>query len=424
MPETPASADNRAMPALPRRPLPRRLLLLLLALAGMALHARTPAPAPAPAPTPQALLVLHDAGHQLTLQGGADGPSGARLQAATPLVGAPQIAAQARHAYWATQDGGVVQITLPALEQVAHAPVCQAGAPLLALSGDGHWLLAACTEEGRAQIFDAALQPVRAIDIATLDGRRRSGAAQLLALPERRSWLLAPAALDELWEISHDRNAAPIFDGLVHDYRMGEAIASSGFLGVRRTPLASPLANVMVPPGSRFVVGAERCAPPAPCRVRVLHLDARSQVAGWSLSGAPRPDASALWTRQGQAVLALAGTAAAPTLIGLQRWQPLEHAALPVPAQHIALQPGSERLWLQTPSGPWAIVDARTLHTLATLDAGQPTSLAFTRDGRGALLVQAGAKGWLTVYDALTLAPLQRLPFAGLRGAWPLALIA
>ncbi len=42
----------------------------------------------------------------------------------------------------------------------------------------------------------------------------------------RRSFVIVFEPLAELWELSTDPQAAPIFDGLVHDYHQGEAIAS------------------------------------------------------------------------------------------------------------------------------------------------------------------------------------------------------
>ena len=258
------------------------LLICTLVLAAAA-HLRAWGQVP-----PSALLVLHDAGRQVTLLDARDGVVLAARLLPVRLSGPPQVSPDPAQLYWGTPEGHIVQLTLPDLGIAAQVSAhVGSGTPRLALSGDGRWLLAAGAREALVQIFDATLKPVRRITIASPDGREQSGAAQVLTLAGSRSWLLALDTLRELWEISYDPAAAPIFDGLVHDYRMGEALPRSGFLGVRRTPLPAPLPDVLVPDGTRLVVGSERCPRPrpAPCACCTWTRAARS--ARWR-STAPR----------------------------------------------------------------------------------------------------------------------------------------
>ncbi|MEN9630493.1 MAG: hypothetical protein RJA10_3721 [Pseudomonadota bacterium] len=60
----------------------------------------------------------------------------------------------------------------------------------------------------------------------------------------RQSFVVVPRGARELWEVSWSETAEPIYDGLVHDYRMGEGLARPGYLGLRRTPLQRPLVAV------------------------------------------------------------------------------------------------------------------------------------------------------------------------------------
>jgi hypothetical protein len=104
-------------------------------------------------------------------------------------------------------------------------------------STDGRWRV-----EGQANavvVFDAG-QPVKTLPARALAGGEASTVSAVRWLPQRRSFVIAFDRLPELWELSVDPNAPPIHDGLVHDYRMGEAIAAPGFLGVRRTLLDAP----------------------------------------------------------------------------------------------------------------------------------------------------------------------------------------
>ena len=111
--------------------------------------------------------------------------------------------------------------------------------------------------------------------------RRRGAATALFSLPQRRSFFAAWPALGESWEISLDPDAAPIFDGLVHDYRMGEGIAKPGYLGARRAPLGRPMpafgfADARVP----WLAGKQGD------EVVVVHLDVRRRIAALRVAGA------------------------------------------------------------------------------------------------------------------------------------------
>jgi len=368
-------------------------------------------------PPPPALLVLHDAGRQLTLLDGRDGAARATRRLPTRLDGPPQVSPDGARLYWGTPQGEIVQLALPGLEVAAQTPAgVGPGTPLLALSGDGRWLLAAGARHAFAQVLDAALQPVRRIAIATPDGRAQGRAAQVLTLAGQRSWVLALDALRELWEISYDPSAPPIYDGLVHDYRMGEALPRSGFLGVRRTPLPAPLPDVLVPGGTRFALGSERCQPPAPCTLRLLHLDTRSQIAAVALDGTPSPGASAAWMQGGRLRLALAGLAHAAAPLDLPRMQPGTDAALPARARRILHDGDSAALWLQREDGAWLKLRTDTLQAQAELEATPHTRLLMLQGAP--VLVTPGAEGTVSLRDPATLQERLRLPFSGLQGAW------
>jgi hypothetical protein len=126
-------------------------------------------------------------------------------------------------------------------------------------------------------LFDPALERARTWRATGLDGRIVSQVADVRDNPARRSFLVSFTTLPELWEISYDPQAEPIFDGLVHDYRMGEGIARSGFLGVRRTPLDAPFTVLSIAGGGRHVVGTTR-HPDGSVTRDVVHLDVRRRI--------------------------------------------------------------------------------------------------------------------------------------------------
>lgn len=149
----------------------------------------------------------------------------------------------------------------------------------LAASADGRWALAAHGQ--RLSLVDAQGAVVKTFEGSDLGRTRRGVATVLFSLPQRQSFFAAWPALGESWEISLDPAAAPVFDGLVHDYRMGEAIASPGYLGLRRAPLDQPIpAFSFVDHRVPWVAGMQGD------EVVVVHLDVRRRIAALRVPGA------------------------------------------------------------------------------------------------------------------------------------------
>ena len=149
----------------------------------------------------------------------------------------------------------------------------------LAASPDGRWALAAHGE--RLDLVDQRGEVARTFDGIDLKGESRGAAEALFSLPQRRSFFAAWPALGESWEISLDPAAAPIFDGLVHDYRMAEGIPKPGYLGARRAPLGRPLpAFGFADERASWVAGTQGD------EVVVVHLDVRRRIAALRVEAA------------------------------------------------------------------------------------------------------------------------------------------
>lgn len=247
----------------------------------------------------------------------------------------------------------------------------------LAASADGAWALLAHGE--RVTLLDAGARPIRTYDGLNLPRTRRSRAQALFAHAGRSSLIATWPAMDELWEIQLDPSAPPIFDGLVHDWRMGEALPSPGFLGVRRVALEEPPALVVLAdPRVPWVAGLTDGG------VAVLHLDVRRRVATLAIAHA-RPQASALpaagrtgpwWLPAGDEV----------HVVDTAHWR--VESTVPAPAGLVTLADAAAAVWaladdglLRWQSGRW--------QTVAALDAAP---LALARDPlRGQWLVAARA---------------------------------
>ncbi len=184
-------------------------------------------------------------------------------------------------AAWACGGGGLG----PALAQ-AQSRDASAGAGALSLStlstvsADGRFVLLAQAEPPCLVVLDAARgTPVQALVPASREGRVATRIAALRTAPLRRSFVVAPADLPELWEISYDPRAEEIYDGLVHDYRFGEGVPRRGFLGLKRTALPEPLADFVF---DEHEAEAWGLAPPPPAgsgEGQMINLDVRRRVA-------------------------------------------------------------------------------------------------------------------------------------------------
>ena len=158
------------------------------------------------------------------------------------------------------------------------------GAALIAASASAAEAVQASSPDGRWQVRAEGLTLavfnqgvlVKTLAASRRDGRQRSNVAEIHAVPQRRSFVITFDSLTELWELSIDPEAEPLFDGLVHDYRLNEGLAEPGFLGVRRTPLAQPLVDLKIDDSGAFVLGREKGDSGA---LRLVQLDVRRSIA-------------------------------------------------------------------------------------------------------------------------------------------------
>lgn len=157
--------------------------------------------------------------------------------------------------------------------QAAQEDDCTAPEAALSLSTDGGRYVVEA-RDASLSIHEAGVGLVRRLEGRSLDGRLQGPATALFAMPQRRSIVAAWPALGEVWELSLDPQAPPVYDGLVHDYRMGEAIARSGFLYPRRARIGPPFPDLrFADPRVPWLAGV------VPGGVAIVHLDVRRQIA-------------------------------------------------------------------------------------------------------------------------------------------------
>jgi hemoglobin/transferrin/lactoferrin receptor protein len=148
-------------------------------------------------------------------------------------------------------------------------------AAIEAVSADGRYRLATDEPAGVLVVRSGATgTELRRIPL--VDRQRRPGMlAWIIDLPRRQSFLAGFESLPEAWELPYGERTEPVYEGLVHDYRMGEGIADPGPLPVRRIPLDAPLP---LPTPDERQIHVAWADPAVPGKMNVLNLDVRRVV--------------------------------------------------------------------------------------------------------------------------------------------------
>ncbi|MBO9676788.1 MAG: c-type cytochrome [Acidovorax sp.] len=385
----------------------------------------TPVPASEPArpkwdADPMNLFVVVEGGdHHVSLLDGDRFEVIARFASRYALHGGPKFTPDGRYVFFGSRDGWITKYDLWRLAVVAEV---RAGLNMrnVAVSGDGRWVMAANYLPHTLALFDADLNLVRTYGAATLDGKASSRVSAVYDATPRQSFVVALKDIPELWEISYDPKAEPIHDGLVHDYKMGEAIAKPGYLGVRRTPLSEPLDDFFFDQSYRHVLGATRPKSGTDERAsaQVVNLDIRRKVADLPIAGMPHLGSGITFAWNGTTVLAspnLGGGAV--DVIDMKTWKSVRTLKTPGPGFFMRSHEATPYAWTDSMMSPQAkdtltIIDKRTLETVAQVrEPGKTLAhIEFTRDGRHALASVWEMDGALIVYDAATFREIKRLP--------------
>jgi mono/diheme cytochrome c family protein/DNA-binding beta-propeller fold protein YncE len=379
---------------------------------------------------PMNLFVVVEGGdHHVSLVDGDRFELIHRFASRFALHGGPKFSPDGRFVYFGSRDGWITKYDLWNLQVVAEV---RAGLNMrnVAVSGDGQWVMAANYLPHTLALFDADLKLVKSYAAATLDGKTSSRVSAVYDAAPRKSFVVALKDIAELWEISYDPKAAPIFDGYVHDYKMGEGIAKAGTLNVRRTLLDEPLDDFFFDQSYRHALGATRpktAAPgdaqaqaEAPPTAQVVNLDIRKKIADLPIAGMPHLGSGTTFAWEGTTVLASPNLqGGAIDVIDMKTWKPLRRIPTPGPGFFMRSHENTPYAWTDSMMSPGAkdtltLIDKRTLQVAAQIrEPGRTLAhTEFTKDGRYALVSVWENDGALIVYDARTLKEVKRLPMS------------
>ena len=368
---------------------------------------------------PMNLFVVVEGGdHHVSLVDGDRFEVIHRFASRYALHGGPKFTPDGRFVFFGSRDGWITKYDLWNLTVVAEV---RAGLNMrnVAVSGDGQWIMAANYLPHSVVLFDADLNLKNTYAAATLDGKQTSRVSAVYDATPRNSFVVALKDIPELWEISYDPKAEPIFDGLVHDYKMGEAIAKPGFLGVRRTPLDEPLDDFFFDQSYRNVLGATRPkTADGAATAQVVNLDARRKIADLPIVGMPHLGSGITFAWNGTTVLASPNLKdGAIDVIDMKTWKNVATIPTPGPGFFMRSHENTPYAWTDSMMSPSAkdtmtIIDKATLKPVATVrEPGKTLAhIEFTKDGQYALASVWEMDGALIVFDAATFKEIKRLP--------------
>lgn len=370
--------------------------------------------APVFAADPLNLFVVVEAGdHHVSIVDGDSFRVIHRFASHFALHGGPKFSPDGRYVYFASRDGWLSKFDLWNVKLVAEV---RAGINTrnAAVSADGRYVVAANYLPRNLVLFDSELRLIKSIPARSQDGAQTSRVSAVYDAAPRKSFIAAMKDIPELWEISYDEQAAPIYDGYVHDYRMGEALATPGFLNPRRTPLSDVLDDFFFDPDYRHVIGASRAG-----RGQVVNLDVRRKIADLDLPGMPHLGSGITWRWQGKTVMASTDLKeGVVTVIDLSNWQVIKRIATRGPGFFLRSHELSRYAFVDSMMSreyrdTLQVIDKDILAVVAELRPlpGQTFAhVEFTRDGRYALASVMEDDGALLVLDARTLSEVARLP--------------
>jgi DNA-binding beta-propeller fold protein YncE len=338
-----------------------------------------------------------------------------RFQSRYALHGGPKFTADGRYVFFASRDGWVSKFDIWNLKTVAEVRV-GLNTRNVAVSEDGKWVIAANYLPGNLVLLDADLKLVKVIAATTLDGNKSSRVSAVYDAAPRKSFVAALKDIPEIWEISYDPTIEPIYNGMVHDYKMGEGIAIPGFQNPRRTFLETVMDDFFFDSSYAHVMGASRNG-----RGQVVHLDVRKRIADLDIPGMPHLGSGITWTRDGRTVMASPNLKdGLVSVVDMADWKVIKQIPTLGPGFFMRSHGNTRYAWVDSMMSPakntLQVIDKLSLEKVAEISAAPGKTLAhveFDRYGKYVLASLWERKqdgGAIIIYDAQSLKEIKRIP--------------
>ena len=360
-------------------------------------------------------IVVETGDHHATVLDGDSFEPIHRFQTRFALHGGPKYSPDGRFVYFASRDGWISKFDIYNLKTVAEIRA-SINTRNIAVSFDGRYAMVANYLPHTLVLLDTkSLKPIKIFDAKNRRGQS-SRVSAVYTAPPRSSFIVAFKDIQELWEISYADNPEPIFEGLVHDYRMGEGIANKEKFPVRRVMLDDYLDDFFFDSEYNNVIGAARNSKNG----QVVSLIVGRKIADIPLNGMPHLGSGISWQYKDKNVMATPHLQqGAVAVIDMASWEIVKEIETLGPGFFMRSHDNSRYAWVDVFFGPHRdkvhIIDKASLKIVKTLKPAPGKTAAhveFTKDGRYALLSIWDQDGAVVVYDAEKLSEVKRIPMS------------
>jgi DNA-binding beta-propeller fold protein YncE len=360
-------------------------------------------------------VVVETGDHHATILDGDKFEPIHRFQTRFALHGGPKFTPDGRYVYFASRDGWISKFDIWNLK-VTHEIRVGINTRNLAVSGDGRYVTVGNYLPHTLVILDAAdLKPLKLIQVQDDTGKTSRVSAVYDAAP-RKSFIAALKDIKEVWEIPYTEDHEPIYPGLVHDYRMGEALADSSPFPIRRIPLEDFLDDFYFDQSYTHLMGASRDGG----KGQVVDLNIRRKIADLDLPGMPHLGSGITWDYQGRPVMATPNLKSGTiSIIDMTDWKVIKRIDTLGPGFFMRSHENTPYAWADNFMSPakdtLQIIDKRSLEIVRNITpaAGKTAAhVEFTRDGKYALVSLWEMDGALIIYDAQSFKEIRRLPMS------------
>jgi mono/diheme cytochrome c family protein len=374
---------------------------------------------PVHAADPMNLFVVVETGdHHASILDGDRFERLARFPTRFALHGGPKFTPDGRFVFFMSRDGWVTKYDLWTLTTLAEI---RAGinSRNIAISADGkHLAVANYLPHSLVILATEDLAVEKVFDVRDRTGTPSRVSAVYQARP-RNSFIAALKDVPEIWEISTDPDAPPVYAGFVHSYEKGmvEGLPTSqGLFALRRIETPDPIDDFFFDPPYRHLVGSAREGKSA----IVVNLTVGRDIKRLALPGLPHLGSGIAWVRNGQPVMATPHLKEGRiSVIDMRDWSIVTSIATPGPGFFMRSHETTPYAWTDGMLGPakdtMAILDKRSLEVVRTITPAPGKTAAhveFDRTGRYALVSVWEKEGALVVYDARTFEEVKRIPMA------------
>ncbi|OFZ68997.1 MAG: cytochrome C oxidase Cbb3, partial [Betaproteobacteria bacterium RBG_16_58_11] len=360
-------------------------------------------------------VVVETGDHHATILDGDKFEPIHRFATRYALHGGPKFSPDGRFVYFASRDGWISKFDIYNLKTTAEI---RAGINTrnLAVSGDGRFVMVGNYLPHTLLVLDAAdLKPLKLIAVQDNTGKHSRVSAVYDAAP-RKSFIAALKDLKEVWEIPYASDAEPVYEGLVHDYRYGEAIAAKGPFPVRRIMLDDFLDDFFFDLTYTYLIGASRGGG----KGQVINLDVRRKIAEIDLPGMPHLGSGITWDYQDRPVMATPNLKqGVVSVIDMKSWKTLKRIDTLGAGFFMRSHENTPYAWVDNFMSPsrdtLQIIDKRTLEIVQSVRPAPGKTAAhveFTRDGKYALVSIWERDGAIVIYDAATFKEIKRVPMS------------